>query len=368
METNARQKFIDSIDTAITKIKNKESNFYFYVMNSKGIPSASVGFVYDLVAIFRERGYNAHILHEDDYMTPLWMGGNRDKLPHVKLKDLKITRYDFLFLPEVIVQSFYSDLNQSNIKLPCEVIVLSQVYDLIHHSLDFGTHWYHFGIKNVITTTEAQKHFIEDCMRNLSVQVINPYIHDDFKPSDKPQKPFVLVHSRDQKQGELMAKRFWQMYPQYRWVPFKFLSKCDRSEFAESIRESCLAVWIDEESSFGTFPLECMKSGVPVIGKIPEIMPEWMGDNNEGGYKVRGNGEWVLSKMEIMSKIAAFMDAWLLDNLDESFYSVMAETASKYTKENTAKQTFEVLENLIVDRIEKLNLAKEKANQPVQNA
>ena len=30
-------------------------------------------------------------------------------------------------------------------------------------------------------------------------------------------------------------------------------------------------------SSFGTFPIECMKSNTPVIGKIPRMVPEWMG-------------------------------------------------------------------------------------------
>ena len=51
-------------------------------------------------------------------------------------------------------------------------------------------------------------------------------------------------------------------------------------EFAETLKECFLSVWIDDESGFGTFPLESMASGVPVMGKIPNLQPEWMKEEN----------------------------------------------------------------------------------------
>lgn len=347
----------------IGALKNKESNFYFYVANSKGIPSAGVAYVYDLVDILREKGYKAHILHDSEYLMPKWMEGNYDKLPHQPFPKLEVTASDFLFIPEFVVQSFFSDMDKNNIKLPCEVVVLSQVYDLIYHSLDIGAHWYHFGVRSVITTSEKQKDFIDNSMRSLKTHVINPYIHDDFSKSDKPQKPFILVYTRSKEEGEKIAKIFYQKFPQYRWIPFKFLSNSDRSKFAIDMKECCVAIWLDDISSFGTFPLECMKSGVPVIGKIPQMMPEWMGEENDGAYKIKNNGLWVLSLLNIPEFIAKYMDEWLTDTLDTQVYDDMLQTVSKYTKAHSTIQTVEVFENLINDRIERVKMIFDKQNK-----
>jgi hypothetical protein len=42
-------------------------------------------------------------------------------------------------------------------------------------------------------------------------------------------------------------------------------------EFSDTLKECFLSVWVDDDSAFGTFPLESMASGVPVIGKIPKL-------------------------------------------------------------------------------------------------
>ena len=57
-----------------------------------------------------------------------------------------------------------------------------------------------------------QKEYIDTSMRSLNTHVINPYIHDDFTPSEKPRKPFVLVYTRSQEDGEKIAKVFYQKY------------------------------------------------------------------------------------------------------------------------------------------------------------
>ena len=49
------------------------------------------------------------------------------------------------------------------------------------------------------------------------------------------------------------------------------MSGIPREEFAKELSKSFLSVWIDELSSFGTFPIESMKCNTPVIGKIPRL-------------------------------------------------------------------------------------------------
>lgn len=348
----------------LQEIKDKSNDFYFYVPPTNGIPSGAIGYVYDLVDILRENGYKAHILHDKEYKIPMWMGGNFHNLPHVQFERLKIKASDFLFIPEVYVQPFFSDMKQNNISLPCEVVVLSQVSDLILHSLDIGAQWYHWGIRNAITTTDKQKEYVSRLMHGIEVDVVNPYIHDEFKPYDKPQKPVVVIYARDAKTSQKLINEFSRMHPHYSWIPSKTLGNMDRSAFASHIRECCLAIWVDDMSSFGTFPLECMKSGVPVIGKIPNIMPEWMGKDEGGQYTIYGNGTWVFSShTKINDLVSTFLDRWLTDTLDGTVYTKMEETASKYTKENTKTQTLETFEVLIQRRIERVNIIFEKQNK-----
>lgn len=348
----------------ISELKEKKSSFYFYVPPSNGVPAASISYVYDFVDIMRESGYEAFLIHDKDYKKPMWMGGNYHNLPHIQFEDLKVKASDFLFIPEVYVQPFFSDMNQNGIKLPCEVVVLSQVQNLILHSLDIGAEWYHWGVRNVVTTTEKQKNYISKILRGLDIEVVSPYIHDDFKPSEKPQKPVIIIQSRDKKEGQKLANEFSRKYPHYAWIPFKYLSKMDRADYAKNISECCLAVWVDDISSFGTFPLECMKSGVPVIGKIPNMMPEWMGEVNEGQYKIKDNGIWMLSSFDNMSEyIEKFIDQWLLDRIGDDIYTQMEETAVKYDKNNTKEQIMKTIDTLFERRIERVNRIFEKQNK-----
>jgi hypothetical protein len=53
-----------------------------------------------------------------------------------------------------------------------------------------------------------------------------------------------------------------------------------QKDFANFLKDSFVSVWVDNESAFGTFPLESMISGTPVIGKIPNLKPDWMSENN----------------------------------------------------------------------------------------
>jgi hypothetical protein len=352
-----------TLEQFILELKDNKSSYYFYVPNTKGNTSGAVAYIYDMVAVLRENGYQAFILHDKEYMTPLWMGTNYGNLPHIPFEKVMVKPSDFLFLPEAWVESFFSDLKEQNIKLAWEVVIISQVYDLIFYNLSAGVRWAQFGIKNVITTSERQKQHIEGFMRNMDITVVNPYIHDEFKPSEKPQTPKIFLFTRDKMRGSKIEKEFHLKYPQYAWVPFVVTNNMDRTEFASNLKECCLSVWVDEISAFGTFPLESMKCGVPVIGKIPEMMPEWMGSEDDGKYSIKDNGIWLLNNTAIPDYIAQFLDEWFTDTLNPETYTVMSEMANKYNKQNFERQTVETLEKLVASRIQKLEEINKTINE-----
>lgn len=351
---------MDRLEKITKEINENLGNYYFFLADSKNVPSASISYTYQMVSKMRENGYNAHILHEETYTKPTWMGGAYDKLPHQTLKGFKVNPSDFIILPEVFVQTFFTDLEKNKIKLPCEVVVLSQVYDLVFHNLDIGNHWAKWGIESVITTSNKQKEHLDQYMRGLNVEVVNPYITDEFTPHKEPQKPFVMVYTRDQMEGKKLQQMFFQKYPQYRWVTFKSVNKVDRQTFANNMKECCLTVWLDDISSFGTFPLESMKCGVPVLGKIPEMMPEWMGQDKDGVYNIKDNGMWVLSSNSIPDYIAKYIDAFFTDAIEDEIYEKMEETVSVYNEKNFETQLLNALENIKTRRVEKVKLIVEK--------
>jgi hypothetical protein len=88
-------------------------------------------------------------------------------------------------------------------------------------------------------------------------------------------------------------------------------------------------VWIDDTSGYGTFPLESMKSGVPVMGIVPNLFPHWMNEEN---------GIWVNDEIKLPDFVADFIQNWLEDNINETLYKNMDNTVEKLP----TKETFEL--------------------------
>ena len=94
------------------------------------------------------------------------------------------------------------------------------------------------------------------------------------------------------------------------------------SEFANAMNESFVSVWIDPTSGFGTYPLESMKMGIPVIGLVPNLVPEWMNEDN---------GIWINNPNMLTDVIADVVQNWLEDNINPELYDGMEKTISNYT-------------------------------------
>lgn len=67
-----------------------------------------------------------------------------------------------------------------------------------------------------------------------------------------------------------------------------------------------------------------MAVGTPVIGKVPNLKPEWMNDHN---------GIWTFDFNQVVDVLAEFIQNWLEDNISEKLYQAGYETASRYMNE-----------------------------------
>ena len=323
MENTLKEKVLKSIEV----LKNKQARIYFLTQDTKGNAKASVRFIYQVAKTLKDAGFNPIILHEkNDYAgVAKWLSEEYMNIPHrvIEGQNLEISPEDFLIIPEI-----FGFMMEQVKQLPCAKVVLAQSYAYIVETLQPGQNWAQYGFFKCLTTTNNQKDYIERVMRQSTCDVIKPYISENFYPKSQPPMPIVGVHTKEQSDAINIIKTFYLKFPQYRWFTFRDLRGLTEVEFANSLRDCFVSVWIDDESGFGTFPLESMKSNVPVIGKVPNLPAEWMTEEN---------GIWITDKTLFADVIADFIQNWLEDNIKPEMYEEMKKTSDKYSN----KQEFE---------------------------
>lgn len=336
------QEQILKLEESIQKMRDKKSRIYFIVQDTKGNAKASIRYIYEMAMSLKNNGFNAIILHEtpEYFGVTDWLGEEyMTNLDHKSIEgtNLEISPEDLIVIPEI-----YGFIMDQITKLPCGKIVLSQSYDYIFETLQPGQTWTQLGFHKCITTSEKQKEYISSTMRSVSVEVIEPTISEVFEKQEFPPKTIIGVHTRDHRDTVNLIKTFYTKFPQYRWITFRDLRGLSQVEFTNAMKESFASVWIDNISSFGTFPLESMKMGIPVIGLVPNITPEWMNEEN---------GIWINNQNMIVDVIADFIQNWLEDNLNPKLYEEMDVTINKLsTKEKFESEVVELFAKMIDTR------------------
>jgi hypothetical protein len=339
MDTSLNEK----VKQSIQNLKDKKSRIYFLIQDTKGNAKASVRLIYQMAKLLLDAGFNPIILHEKKEYAGVvaWLDEEYMSIPHraIEGQNLEIAPEDFIIVPELF--GYVMDQIKN---LPCGKIVFAQNYNHIVETLQPGQNWAQYGFLKCLTTTKKQQEYIETVMRQSSFDIIKPLITDSFYPKNVPPMPIIGVHTKNQEDTINIIKTFYLKFPQYRWFTFRDLRGLSEKEFSNSLRDCFVSVWIDDESGFGTFPLESMASGVPVIGKVPNIQPEWMNDDN---------GVWITNKTLICDFIADYIQNWLEDNIKTELYENMKKTVENYTNKQEFDSTvISLFENYLNVRAE----------------
>lgn len=350
---------LQQVKDVIEKLETKKFSIYFFTLDTKGNPTAGIANIYEHVKLLNELGYDAKILHEkNDYKLKGdessmgiadWLGEEYAALPHASIENqnLNISPADFIVIPEV-----FSTLMDQVKTFPCRKIVLSQSYDYLLELLPIGKRWdIDYGFNHVITTSERQSSYLKSLFPSIRTHVIPVSIPEYFKPSEKPKVPIITISTRNHGDAAKIAKSFYLQYPMYKWVTFKELRGLTRQEFAEELGKSCLGVWIDDSAGFGTFPIEAMHCNTPVIGKIPNMVPEWMETIDEqGNLVIKNNGVWTNTTLNIPELIATYMKVWLEDSVPEDLMASIKQSSGVYTEERQKLILQNVYATLINER------------------
>ena len=311
---------LKKVELSVQRLTDKSVRIYFLTQDTKGNAKASVRQTYEIALTLKNNGFNPIIIHETKEYTGVseWLGEEYMELPHESIdgEDLKISPEDFIVVPEI-----YGHVLEQLANLPCGKIISCQAYDHMLETLQPGTTWSQYGFLKAITTSEKQTELVKGVMKNITFDIIPPFISEKFSAKEVPSKPIISIHTRDQRDTMKIIKTFYLKYPQFRWVTFRDMRGLNQEQFAEYLKDSFVSVWVDDTSSVGTFPIESMASRTPVIGKVPNLKPDWMSENN---------GVWTYELNQMTDIIAEFTQNWLEDNINEDLYKTGIETSDKF--------------------------------------
>lgn len=356
----AEQEKIEKIRISLDRLANKKSKFIFCVPESQS-PAASIYEIYFQATVVKTMGYDVIVMVEKgDYVPPTWIEKELTDHKHMAMTDPKLTvgPEDIMIIPEV-----YSNIMEQTKNLPCLRVGLLQSVDYMMNALIPGTDWTAFGVRDIITTSQTVKEWIYTYYgQKFNVQHYNIGIPEYFEKSSVPQKPIISVIGRNPNEISKFVKLFFTKYPQYSWVTFdpmvtksKPPQPMRRVDFAKRLQNNFAAVWIDRISSFGTFPLECMKSGVIPICFKPDITPEYMIERDENGTPAKivdGGGVWTENYYDLPILAGEVLIKFLDDNISPELYEKMDKIAEKYTQENAEKMLVEIYQGFINRRME----------------
>ena len=341
---------IEKLQSALERLSSNQSVIYFLVYDTKNNPRAAVKHIYDMALTLNKSGKNAKLLVEDKSYAGVssWLGDTYNELEVVSIKDDKV---EINIDDTIVVPEYYSNVLDQLINIKCVKVMLIQQKEYMYETLSIGSRYMDFGFDKIITTTETAKKYISEYFPENIVYIIPPIIGDNFKPSEKPIKPYIAISCRDRIKSRKLISEFYLKYPQLRWITFKDMVQLTYDEFADALKECAVSLWVDDDSTFGTFPLESMKCNVPVVGKIPSNEPEWLNEN----------GLWTYDENKLVEYLGTFLLAWLEGvELTEDVKTKMKETLLPYNTDVTKNNILSIFDSFKNKRIETFQLALEK--------
>jgi len=349
---NKNKENIEKLESSLSKLNSNEHTIYFLTYDTRNNARASVKHIYDMALTLKESGYNSKILVEDKTYTGInaWLGDKYDSLEVVTIKD---DRVEIKIEDTIVVPEYYSNVLESLANIKCVKVMLVQQKEYLFETLPIGSRWSDYGFDRAITTTDLSKKYIMENFNEALVHIIPPMISDNFTPSEKMSKPIIAILCRDRSINKKLISEFYIRYPHLRWITFRDMNQMTYEEFSDNLKECLVSVWVDDDSTFGTFPLESMKCEVPVIGKIPKNEPDWIGEN----------GMWTYDESKLTEILGKFVLAWLEGvEINDEVKQKMKESLLPYDSEITKTNIISIFNSFKNNRVQAIEKALEKLN------
>lgn len=325
-------KVIENIEKELSRIDKKENKLYFFVIDTKGVPSGSLEYIYNLALIAKEEGYDVAMLHTEEEFEGVesWLGKEYAELPHYNVNkgEVGTSPSDVLFIPEI-----YSQVMNQTKSLPCKRVVILQNYDFVVEQMPYAAQWGDFGIMEGITNSDYQAAEIKEVFPYVKLTKVTPYISKVFGSTIEPKKMVINVIAKDQSDIKKVVKPFYWKYNHLRWVSFKELRNLPKLEFAKALREGAITIIIDDDASFMYSALEAMKSGSIVMVKVPNTEVDWA-----NGEELPNCCVWFNDYDTLHKQIASVVRSWITDKVPPVLAEEAKKTLENFSREKTKKE------------------------------
>lgn len=350
MDSNTK-KTIEQINENLKKIKDKSFNVYFFVPDSRNIPSGSMSYIYQMAKELKSLDYKVTMLYkiENEYTKEEieklirenkqadqnryfvgvegWLGEEYEGLVHKnidnKKEEIQISPSDILFIPDTLT-TVIADTR----KLPCKRVIICQNVNYIPDFIPVGVSWEMYDVKDCLFPTESQLTQYKEYFPFLDGKVLSPALNPLFRKGNTQKELLVTVIARTPLEAKKVINPFFWKYKIYNFITFKTLSGLPKKEFASFLRKSFVTVWIDEESQFGYAALEAIKSGNVVIGKIPDHAPEWITEDDN--TTLRNCAVWFTDYKQCHELLLNVIETFLKDLMPEKIYEEMGKVVEMY--------------------------------------
>lgn len=344
--SNKKDKIISNIKAEIGKIDSKKNRIYFFVIDTKGAPSGSLEYIYNLALILKEDGYDVSMLHTEDEFVGVgsWLGKKYADLPHYNVNkgDVGTSPSDILFIPEIFSQV----MNQTK-NLPCKRVAILQNYDYVVEQMPYSAQWGDFGILEGITNSDCQAKELNKVFPYVKLTKVSPYISDIFGNTSDPKKMVVNIISKDQSDIKKIVKPFYWKYQMFKWVSFKELRNLSKEDFSKALREAAITIVVDETASVSYSALEAMKSGSIVMCKVPSTDLDWA--TSEDGT-LPNCCVWFDNFDTLHKQIASVVRSWVTDKVPSVLEDESKKILETMSRDKTKKEILSYVNEILNKR------------------
>ena len=342
--SSKKETIIENINKEISKIDEKKNRLYFFVIDTKGVPSGSLEYIYNLALIAKEEGYDVSMLHTEEEFVGVgsWLGEEYSSLPHYNVNDGEVgtSPSDILFIPEI-----YSQVMNQTKTLPCKRVAILQNYDYLVEQMPYAAQWGDFGIMEGITNSDYQAAELNSAFPYVKLTKVTPYISKIFGNTITPKKMIINVIAKDQSDIKKIVKPFYWKYPHFRWVSFKELRNLSKEEFAQALRDGAITIIVDETASFMYSALESMKSGSITIVKTPTTEVDWA-----NGEELPNCCVWFNDYDTLHKQIASIVRSWVLDKIPPVLEEESKKVLANFSYDRTKKEFLDYVNNVLDNR------------------
>lgn len=385
MTDNKDKMAIERIEESISNLKDNNFNIYFFVIDSRNVPNSSLAYIYELAKTLRNKNYNVTMLYQlqgeyteaelykkkkkgkqIDYNKVFigvgeWLGKEYADIPHMNISHSQwtVSPSDILFIPEAFSSLMFQTYQY---KAPCRRIVLLQNYSYVTDFIPVGVEWKNYGIYDVVTTTKQQEDLIKSVFPYMRSKILPPVISEVFRKPIKPKKLTVNLITSDQRIANRIVKTFYWKYPIYKFISFVDLRNMSREEYSEKLKDGAITVWADNDTQFGYGGLEAISCDNILIGKVPELLPEWM--MNEDG-SLSDCGLWTYDVNTIPDLLANVIGAWMQNEIPEELIKSMDIVKTKYTTDKWNINVDNVITSIINEQVKSFETIKKSIESKI---